>query len=448
MSALLWAFAATLASGAPVDQRFRVGHEVNLLDATGGGEDFFTTNDVYAARFAFVALYEEPGHSLVAFHYTDDNGYVLFEDIDDTAEYTLELFAAHDVFDSWRDFYVKDSSGNIESALSGELQPNSTPTQINTLGVIFTADPNVGQQWVNAAAIGSWVMYRRPGAFPTYLDNHAEYVIEMEDPSTGCANATQPANYCQGNQKVFLDPNDPYAWQRKFIIAHEFAHEAQHWNLVPTTTSDPTDYFYLADYNAGADAAHCQDAGAAHDFYSYEYQSSAIIEGMAHYLAAVAFNDTTEEDCRFDPAGGRVWVEDIQSSDDQFSCEGYPDDIGGIEWTGYDIPGNDFFHFDYDEAGTNYEPCSDSTDNTNRAIELDWLRFLWDADNKGDLDTADIFVIWITAAPAGGGLLTPWSADDSGGSSAMPRLRMNNGFILQGFEDVWDDWAAYNGVDQ
>ena len=54
---LLLALVASDASATTVNQTFRVYHHTDLEDV-GGGEDYFTTNSHYLARFAYVRLYD------------------------------------------------------------------------------------------------------------------------------------------------------------------------------------------------------------------------------------------------------------------------------------------------------------------------------------------------------------------------------------------------------
>jgi hypothetical protein len=455
MIAALWLVSGAEA-GPIVVQRFRVGHAVAFVDAdVGGGDDFFVTNGNYAARNASVTLYEEPLHLAVDGGLTDDDGYIVFPSLDKAKQYTLELRGFHDLdHDGERVLVVEGPSGLTLSALSDPFFPTGTSSfnVTTTIGLAFDAS-EAGNEWINAAAAASWIMFRRTGAFPTASDSGATYRIVMESPYTGCNNHPLPAAYCNWDQRVFLDPDDPYAWQRKYIIVHEFGHELQHWALVPSPSANPDDWMHDVDYGADSTVTGCQDYDDQHSYVSYEYQSAAIAEGMAHYVAAVAFNDTTDTDCRFDPGGPYEWYLNGPNYVEQFSCEGYDPavghplgaDAGGAEYANYPyVPAGAYFYFDTDGASY-YGACSTNPTTTNRAIELDWLRFLWDADTKLDLDTADIVEAWSEAYPAGGTLVDPWNQNDVGDADDMPLYRMHQSFVtFNGYltQTEWETWAG------
>jgi hypothetical protein len=455
MIAALWLMSGAEA-GPIVVQRVRVGHAVAFVDAdVGGGEDFFVTNGNYAARNAIVTLYEEPLHVAVDGGLTDDDGYIVFSSLDKAKQYTLELWAKHDVnHDGERVLSVLDGAGLMEMALSEPFFPTGTSSfnVTTTIGQVFDAS-DAGNEWINAAAAASWSMFRRPGAFPRESDSGAVYRIIMAHPSTSNCAGTLAAGYCPTDQAVFLDPLDTYAWARKYIIVHEFAHELQHWALVPSPGQEPEDWIVPLDYDATSTVTGCKDHDEHHSYVSYEYQSAAIVEGMAHYITAVAFNDTTDTDCRFDPGGPYEWYLNGPDYDDQFSCEGYDPasghplgaDAGGAEYANYpNVPAGAYFYFDTDGASY-YGACSDNPVTTNRAIEFDWLRFLWDVDTKEGLNMADVVDAWFDANPAGGTLVDPWNEGDLGAAADMPLFRMHRSFVtLNGYltQTEWDTLAG------
>jgi hypothetical protein len=445
---LMWLASASWA--ALVDQQLRVGDRVDLLDAgIGGGEDFFVenTNVTYRARHAYVQLYEEPSHSLVASGHTDANGLITFEDVDTLKDYSLVRWSGHSIND--RPFRVIDADDLSMSAQSADFSPYLVAT---TIDVVFDAAVS-GQEWINVAAIGSWVIHRRQAAFPTYTDNEAVYTIKLDDPDNCPVSSAKNAIYCYPDLAVYIDPTTDDA-ALKSVIAHELAHELQHWALVPTPSSDPQDWMYSSDYDADSDANGCNDQGSGHNFNSFEYQSAAITEGMAHYVAAVAFNNTDQADCRFIPNSFVTWDPGLAPTGEEFSCEGWDPvleegDDGGAEWIYYDVPGHN--HFDWDPPTDPiglppYVECADNTTTSNRGIELDWLRFFWDLDHAEGLETSDVIGAWTAAEPAGGTLVDPWNANDDGDANDAPRVRLNAGFDGLGFDTEWDNKAVYNGV--
>lgn len=453
-----WLLVPEAAAFPIVNQIIRVGHTVAFDDAdnaNGNGEEFFKTNTNYAAREAWVELYEEPSHTLAGQGWTDDDGYIQFNSVDKAKQYTLELYGWHDHnINGERQLSVLDASGFIVSALSSAFYPTSTLFTTTTISISFDAAVS-GQEWVNSAAIGSWAIRRRPASFPTDSDNGAYYTIVMDDPANCPTPLSTAASYCYPEMAVYIDPTDVLGWARKYIIAHEFGHELQHWALVPSPSADPQDYMYGAGYEAPSDALGCRDYNPTHSFNSYEYQSAAIVEGMANYFAAVVFNNTSENDCRYDSGPSYPWVLGGAVTGAQFSCEGYDPSTGhplgedddGAEYA-FGIPAGNYFLFDPPNTATTNLPCSDNTITTNRGIELDWMRFFWDLDNKEDIDLSDIINVWSSTKAAGGTITDPWNWGDSGDTGDMPRYRLNGVFDYYGFGAQWDTWAEANGVVQ
>lgn len=436
-----------------VDQRFLVLHDVNLFDV-GGGDDYFTSNTTYRARSAYVALFEVSSGAMVDVLVTDDDGYVRFNNIDRAQQYYLRLYGWHDHNNSGRDLFVRDASGNLENAASAPFFPTSIShmgVPPSTINLSFDAAV-AGQEWINAAAIGSWTIRRRPGVFATDAQNGAQYTIIMDDPNNCAVPGGSDAAYCYPEMAVYLDP-DPLkleeAWGSKMTIAHELTHLAQHWALVPNSSADPQAYLYAYNYNA-PDDSDCGLASAGHNVTTKEYQSAAILEGMAHYVAAVAFNQTQEDDCKLTPPIQVIWDSGYAGTAAEYSCEGWDpatgnplgDDLDGVEWDTFEVPAGNYF--DWSSPNTGHLACSASGATTNRAVEVDWLRFFWDADNKLGLDTSQIMDAWVEADPVN------WDADGGGVTTDDPRDRMEAALVdpARLTQTEWNDWAGDNGIDQ
>ena len=76
----------------------------------------------------------------------------------------------------------------------------------------------------------------------------------------------------------------------------------------------------------------------------------------------------------------------------------------------------------------------------NRAVEWDWLRFLWRLDTEEGLSTADIFDIYDLAGP------DTWNATDGGDPADMPTQRMRDAATLLLLGGAWNNQDDINGV--
>ncbi len=165
-----------------------------------------------------------------------------------------------------------------------------------------------------------------------------------------------------------------------------------------------------------------------------EHQSSAAWEGIAHFYAALAFNDTSESDCVFVYYKNTDWNLDeefspllIEAAEFAVSCESGPSNNPLPDYLG--------------------SYCDGTLDN--RGTEYDWLRFWWDLETKEGISTTEIYSIWDGAEPddwnANGDLhchgasLLPGCADE-------PATRLFDSAASLGFESAWVSWDVYNGV--
>jgi hypothetical protein len=432
MLTLITALASVAWGWPPVTQNFRVGHRTDLDDVGAAvDDDYFKQNGVRPAAWARVGLFKNG--ALQAYDWTDGDGIVTFSNVDPDDSYVVQLLAYHDFEGSGRHFYVRDDVGG--DILTADTAPFNPPTVSTTTDVVFDAAVS-GQEWINLAAVGSWMIARRPAAWPTYADNpYVEYTMVFLPPPT---DPDLVGQYDPSDTATYINPNDRGGFASKYIIAHEFAHQLQHWVNVPSPLG-PTGWGAAINY-AAADDANCPYAsGDYHYVVSKEYQSAAILEGMADWIAAVAFNGTDGDDCRLKPYGAFPWIDGSLSVPTEFSCQGWDDvanegDDGGVEWTGYSIDAFDYLG-DYCAAGT--------TDD--RGTELDWLRFFWDLDRSSAggeaMDFADLVDLYADAQSF------DWPTDPNDPSYVSARELLFDAFDAAGFAS---EWAAqdHNGIDR
>lgn len=235
-----------------------------------------------------------------------------------------------------------------------------------------------------------------------------------------------------------LGSSAPGAGQ-KYVVVHEMGHEMA----------------FLANggHNADKDEAANQDgchgvvaSDPGHDMTSKEYQGQAVNEGLAHYYAAVAFNNTTQDDCHFE------YYKAVDLNGDGSASLEYPRLTceGGTYWYwggAFPIPytDGDWMFRDYVEESC--EQLHPGGTLGNRATELDWLRFFWDLDHDQGVTTKNIFDIWDESEPQS------WTKNGSGsnftcGTTSWPSGRLRCAADTEGVLDEWDAEFAVNGVNR
>jgi hypothetical protein len=253
-----------------------------------------------------------------------------------------------------------------------------------------------------------------------------------------------PAVYDASTQVVQIDMAQD-AHQYKTTIAHELGHAWVHWANYPGTGDIFPDYSFRDDLSFGPGEDHCASGASDHSMVSKEHQTAAISEGYAHFLAAVAFNERDEVDCRWKPQGQITWLEGFSGAYEAFSCQGYADGDGGIEYDSYNVRGYDYLGETLGESPDEYT-CLDDGETADVATELDWLRFLWDLHSESpygrDLAAQDILDLLLATNPEN--WCTPTFAPYGCYHAA-------NSFEWQlthsPYSDEWDE-GIYNGVDE
>ncbi|MEZ4239375.1 MAG: hypothetical protein R3F59_25110 [Myxococcota bacterium] len=433
MMTLLVGLLLVIAPAHAVDRVFQFGHEVYLdrTDSPGvvNGDDYFKTNGVYKARWALVYLIRDSDGALLESEYTDDDGLVHFQ-IPHNVAVRFRLFAHHDVNGSGRHVVVKEDATDLvhlfaDGPVFYDWSLPGLPT--TTTNVVFDGSVT-GNEWINVAAIASWTVRRRASAFPTGV----YYKFALDDPGGGLA-----GKWDFSEETVLIDPGVSIdGWRYKTVIAHELGHALQYW---ANGAHQPITDVSLND-------ASCPSAGTTHRVVSKEYQSGAINEGMAQWVAAVAFNNTTEADCKHVIHDNITWHVNSGLSPYPYSCEGYvvggPDQDAGVE-DSFGVSGADYMH---EPHGTppNDVACTDTTPNVNTAVELDWERFLWDLVTKEGVTFGKIVEAYDEAEPQDWYMGAP--RDDF--ANALEYVMTNGTQWLDPYDNPWHNQAPRNGVDQ
>jgi hypothetical protein len=177
---------------------------------------------------------------------------------------------------------------------------------------------------------------------------------------------------------------DPYAKNRKTGTTHELGHVVGYMR-----NGNQLGFGNYSDVGGGQ----CTSTDEGHEAYSREWQTAAAVEGIAHFYAALTWNDDTDDDCEY---RGSDCVHD-----------GYLP----IDWLSH---------------------CPTPRDN--RGNEWDWLRFWWDLHTLEGVSVTDIFDIWNGANPE------DWTAP-------CVYSRLGNAAVFQGIStETWDYWGDWHGV--
>ncbi|MEQ9498889.1 MAG: hypothetical protein RIT81_18565 [Deltaproteobacteria bacterium] len=242
-----------------------------------------------------------------------------------------------------------------------------------------------GEDWVNVLAAAGYAIERENGG-------HWNQAFAIFDAACPVA-----SDMCVHNGNIYTSSGDT---DRKFRIALEMGHLVAY----------KRDEFTSPIYNFASYGGACDEWGnTLHDLVSREYQSVAIVNGYAHFYSAAVFNDSGENSCEiFDydliDYNKDGWAEFPQIRD----CEGGADYLGSY--------------------------CGAPT--TDRATELDWLRFFWDLHTNYGYGSTKIVNVLDRANPRN------WS-------DAIAYDRMRNAAIAEGIDaSHWDSLANYNGVNR
>jgi hypothetical protein len=178
-----------------------------------------------------------------------------------------------------------------------------------------------------------------------------------------------------------------------------------------------------------------------HYFVSEEYQSDAFWEGFAEYYSAAVFNDHTGvTDCSMYWYKAADWDNDDGDDNEapQFlDCYG----MATVRW--WNDEGSGFYSLaDADYFGTY---CSGGLA-PNRAMEFDWVRFLWAMDVDHDMSPEEIADVYEEALVDG-----DWFGNDSGWTpvydAGNPAWEMEDAAVGLGYT-AWASVAEDFGVAQ
>ncbi len=387
------------ANAAPT--RFCVEYDASLVDVyPGAGDDFFTNDDApVSADGVYVKVVRNADKTTIFEGYTEDSGTnagcTSYLSLSSTESYGVVVSSKASI--TGNTFEVRDDPTTMDLYLYAVASVAPLPTP-STITVTTPTTP-----WWNIAAAARLPAQRVYSAF-----SGKTITLYPQSCPTG-------GGSCAGESAVFINGGDT---DNKYVIAHELGHTAARTANGGLASS--------MDYTAPATTC---TGGVHHSFVSKEYQSAAVAEGLAHFLAAWSFNDNTESDCVFvtwgtgpdwdrldpDPQGAP------QTSYQAFSCEASP------------VPDEATGPFDY--LGETCDPPF-----AHHGNEYDWLRFWWDFTTDGGVDVVDCLNIWAGAGP------DSWNPTDTGLPVDFPPSRLEVSAAALGFTTPWQAYDNLNGV--
>lgn len=315
-----------------------------------------------------------------------------------------------------RTIYVKDdeASGFSEKIVaSGVTVPTGGGTFTRYIGAL--------DGWQLVATAGLVAQRIHP------LVNDDIIHIYLNPTSSPC-----PGETCASDGKVYMDGVDSVDY--RYNIASLIGHAAlqNHVGMVSANTSpypgigppDPLD---------------CSRGVSFATMGSREWQSMAIVEGFARYVAAGTFNDESESDCgyvhhRSEDYNGDLTLE--TGVPEGISCKNGPSD--NPELLLGSVPTRDQHYYVCDSYGYPFEHDGKST-------VLDWLRFFWQMDTDpttlGDWTQGEIIGILDAAQPDTWNTIgyNPGTGDD-------PYQRIRQSLLRDATE--WDTRATTHGINR
>jgi len=418
MTSLMMIFLAAGAAQATEYQvRFCLEWDIQFDDANDSTkDDFYNDNSVHEPARGVYVIVRESGNGPIEFQdFAGDSGtYKGCTDelaLDSSTNYKVNVFSKSYVNDNYVYVYDdEDSPSLLADVVWAAWSPTSSGTETKQ---VPTAD------WTNMVAAASHTVWKHNGGQTGY-----DYILyeEGEDGSTAavCDDHSESAGRsvtCGGEIWIAQGHQD-----NKYVIAHEVGHAMARYR---DEGKGP---------NKDMDASQTSECtwNSGHAMVSVEYQSAAAVEGLAHYIAATSFNDTSAYgDCWFYYYKNVDWNGDGTADGiDWIDCE-YNDHCDGVGESCTYIADEDHFG----------NECNASTTD-NRGVEYDWLRFWWHMRTRQGVGFRDCMDIWDGADPKN------WNKNDIGSGANDPAERLDWSASQEGFGTEWDDEAPNHGADR
>ncbi len=289
---------------------------------------------------------------LTRYYYASATTGCINVDVDTDSRYTIRLQSKARM--THGNTIVVRNNDTANSVFGYTATSNLRPSIGNTYTYTWPATQTGYTSFVsNVLAGATFSHYRRHGVW----DETLTLFLQRK---SNCTNSC----YSSSNESVYLDNGGR---QRKFTIAHELGHMIVHMRDERQTNSNATDY----DLTAGTfpvlgktfDVSTCATGGPGHSLTSEEWAVASANEGFAEYYGATVWNASTQDDC---------WYRST-------SCMSTSTSRADIDFQCYGPEGIDHF--------------------ARSTVELDWVRFLWDARSECDISFSRILSLWDAANP-------------------------------------------------
>lgn len=398
------------------DVRFCMKWDTDFEDDNAGYDDDYNTGGPYWARGAKFLVKNATTNAWILNGYTAESG----SNVGCTAQVTISSTTLVDVY-----IYSEAEISGNQIIVWDDTQTPSEYAEVvwndwsPTASQSYTRNTQTVGTWVNVIAASSYTVFKNTFGLTGKTFN----VYDGGDDGT-CATVSGTGGSslnCFG--KIFIAQGHS---DQKYVISHEVGHQ-----IMKSVDGDQSSN---QDYDASNDGSWCSFT-SSHAMTSIEYQSAAVVEGIAHFVAANTYNSNDEGDCWYRYYKDISWNSGPAIADDWIDCEDSSHCGTGLDCNST-IATRDHYG----------NECDVSTIN-NKGTEYDWLRFWWDLHTDQSVSNNIIKNIWNDANP------NNWNANGSGssidscspvGNEPAERLRcaaQTNSVLAE-----WDLEDNYNGV--
>lgn len=376
---------------------------------SGFGEDHYQQGHLMKARGMKITIDHANWAQPRTFYCNTINGCVSFES-DENTGFLVTVHAEARVGGD-KQLFVKA----FDTKADAISDPDNPPVWM------FVANPggqprrvyyqNEASEESNLMAFGSFTLH--------WIDNVTSPGLPGPDTLFMLTDNPDCAGSCQSTKYAEIQPGSS---NRKFLVSHEVGH----WINREWVGNDMG--YNNGTWTANSGDPDCAFAGVgSHAMRSKEYSVAAFIEGFAHYLGAITWNDYNQSSgiFKYYKEIGDAAYADMAEDNWRVDLEGAgADPLGGVSnWM-----------------------ANMCTVHDGHGVEMDWMRFLWDYRTNNNLlprpDHHDIFrLIQFTRSDH------PW-ADNLHAYDAMLEAIQDPALGQLMFVDRWETLAAFNGVAQ
>jgi len=307
-------------------------HLVHVVDS-GLGEDYEVSSSGYSAwvsrgtkvrvlKGGVWSAYDKTNTTTGCFTYSSGAGGAA--DIELTAQHTLA---------NNQNLYIRNNYGTPVTKVW--TFATTLPASNATL-TFYTPYGNES----NLSAIAPWVVHRITSLTGNLPQAANKYLYVFNENCSAYSGSCDGSAFAYGVQSLFIAPEYNHS-ERKFLVGHEVAHWIERWwgNNVGG----------VGGYGYNDNDPDCEFTGLGdHSMFSLEVDFPAYIEGIAHFISAVAWNDPSQ--------GSGVFK--------FYKVDGWYDNDTVL----LDTPGD----FSFDWEGSECAPKEEG-----KSVEGDWLRHFW-----------------------------------------------------------------------